>query len=176
VKISTLYFRNCGKYEGTDLRKINTIVILLLLVPFCAAYYADNVEGGYVSAQGNPQETGELLRDPNLLIEPEIEIGETSPEFSYDYVAQNGYGEVTLTWEHSAGYLPHYNYASYIGGTECREFARLKQEFTWAYNQTPATLNISASVQITCTGDFELQDNGDDMYAIYFWLGIPGNS
>jgi hypothetical protein len=174
VKMLILYFRNCGKHEGPDMRKINVIVMLLLLVPFCITYYANKVDADYITAQGNPQETGELLPDPNLLVVPEIEIGEDSPEFSYDFAFQDGYGEVILMWEHSAGYLPHFSYGTYATYRDCLEFVRLKQTFMWAYNQTPTTLKISASVQIACTGDFKLKDNGDDMYAIYFWLGIPG--
>ncbi len=156
--------------------KVNVIVILLILVPFCIVYSTDNASADSILAQGNPQETGELLPDPDLLTEPEVEIGSSSPEFSYNYVPQDENGEVTLIWEHTAGYAPQFGYVPYFGYSECQEFARIKQVFTWEYNQTPATLRISASVQIASTGDFAMQDIGDEMYAIYFWLVIPSYS
>ncbi|KXH70486.1 MAG: hypothetical protein AM326_04380 [Candidatus Thorarchaeota archaeon SMTZ-45] len=158
------------------MRKITVIMMLIFVVTFFIVCDATKVDASFTPAQGNPQESGELLPDPYLLTEPEIEIGYDSPEFSYDYLAQGEHGEVTLIWEHSAGHQPYFWSIPYVGYVECREFARLKQEFTWEYNQTPVTLRISASVQITCSGDFTLQDNGDEMYAIYFWIGPPGYS
>ena len=74
--------------EGSDMRKVVVIVILIILMPLCMASFVEGVDMGYVPAQGNPRETGELLPDPNLLLEPDVEISAFSPEFSYDYELQ----------------------------------------------------------------------------------------
>ncbi len=158
------------------MRKVVVITILILLIPLCMASFVEGVDTGYVPAQGNPQETGELLPDSNLLLEPDVEIGDSSPEFSYDHELQGDTGAVSLIWVHSSSHYMDYSYVPYAGYPQCDEFARMKQEFTWEYNQTPVTLSISASVQITCTGDFETHENADVMYAIWFWMGVPGGS
>jgi hypothetical protein len=134
----------------------------------------EGVDAGNIPAQGNPQETGELLPDPNLLLEPEVEIGDYSPVFSSDYELQGENGRVNLKWTHIPGHPLSFRYVPDGGTPECSEFARMKQEFTWEYNQTPITLKVSASIQITRTGDFAIQENGEDMYSIYFWIGVPG--
>jgi hypothetical protein len=161
-----------GNVEGLYLRKFEVIVLVLLVMSFLMV---DDVEGfseGYVLAQGNPQETGELLPNPNLIIEPNVEIGQNSPEFRWTYYIPEQ--SLDLTWTHTPGYPISLGYG--YPYQECDEYARMWQEFTWGYNQTPVTLKVSASVQISCTGDFATQENGDDMFEIGFWLGLPGSS
>ena len=158
------------------MRKAAVISVLFLLMQLCMANFVEGVDVGYIPAQGNPQETGELLPNPDLLVEPDVEIGDSSPEFGYDYELQGDRGSVNLTWTHNSYHHPSYEYVPYVGYPQCSEFARMKQEFTWEYNQTPVTLSVSASVQITCTGDFATEENGDDMYAMGFWIGVPGYS
>jgi hypothetical protein len=153
------------------MKKINIVMILILLMPLVITNF-ESVDAGYVPAQGNPQQTGELLPNPELIIEPEVEIGLSSPEFSYDYEV----GLVDLIWTHTPGYDLSFSYNSFAPYEECDEFARIKQEFTWNRNQTPITLKISASVQISCTGEFVTNETANLMYSIDFWMepfGLP---
>jgi hypothetical protein len=150
--------------------KLDILVMLLLLVSLLIVDLAD-VGASFQIAQGNPQETGELLPDPNLMTMPNVEIGAYSPEFSFQYQAGGSNGILDLKWTHTAGYQLDYNYGyPYI---ESNEFARLWQVFNWPYNQTPVTLRIQTTVEISCTGDFASQENGQDMYSVNIWIRKP---
>ena len=150
------------------MRKSDVIVLMLLIMPLLMVDVVEGLSEGYVPAQGNPQETGELLPDPNLSIIPDVEIGQHSPEFRWNYYIPEQ--SLDLIWTHTPGYPISFGYG--YPYQECDEYARMWQEFTWEYNQTPVTLKVSASVQISCTGDFATQENGDDMFEIGFWIGL----
>ncbi len=150
------------------MRKFDVIILMLLVMPFLIVDAVEGLSEGYVPAQGNPQETGELLPNPNLSTTPEVEIGQHSPEFRWTYYIPEE--KLELLWTHTPGYPTSFDYG--YPYQECNEYARMWQEFTWEYNQTPVTLKVSASVQISCTGDFATQENGDDMFEIGFWIGL----
>jgi hypothetical protein len=153
------------------MRKVVVISILILLMLLLMASFVEGEDMGYVPAQCNPQETGEILPDPNLILEPDVEIGDFSPEFSYDYELEGDNGRLDLIWTHTPGYYISFGYG--YPYQECDEYARMWQDFTWEYNQTPTTMKVSASIQISCTGDFATRENGDDMFEIKYWIGIP---
>ena len=161
-----------GNNVGFDMRKFDVIILMLLVMPFLMVDTVEGLNEGYIPAQGNPQESGELLSDPNLAIEPNVEIGQNSPEFRWTYHIPEQ--RLDLIWTHTAGYPTSFDYG--YPYQECNEFARMWQEFTWGYNQTPVTLKVSASVLISCTGDFASQEDGGDMFEIGFWLGLSDYS
>lgn len=150
------------------MRRFGVLIILLMVTPLLIMG-VEGVDFSNLPAQENLQETGELLPDPNLTTEPLVEIALNSPEFRWTYNIPEE--TLELIWDHTPGYSFNYDYGYPL--IMCREFVRMWQEFTWDYNQTPITLRISASVEISCTGDFATQENGDDMYSIAFWIGTP---
>lgn len=152
------------------MRAIDFCIVLLLLLSLVTMDF-DSSGGSFQVAQGNPQETGELLPDPNLMTMPIIEIGDSSPEFSYQYQSETSNGNLNLIWTHMAGY--QLDYENGFPNVKCKEFARSWHAFNWQYNQTPITLKIKATVEISCTGSFASQEYGKDMYSINFWIGKP---
>ncbi|NHI89207.1 MAG: hypothetical protein EAX87_06755 [Candidatus Thorarchaeota archaeon] len=150
--------------------KLDILVMLLLLVSLVIVDF-DDVGASFQIAQGNPQGTGELLPDPNLMTIPNVEIGAYSPEFSYQYQVGESNGNLDLKWSHTAGYQLGYDYGyPYV---QSNEFARFWQVFNWPYNQTPVTLKIQTTVEISCTGDFASQENGQNMYSVNVWIRKP---
>lgn len=154
--------------EGFEMRRFGVLIILLMVTPLLIMG-VEGVDFSKLPAQENPQETGELLPDPNLTSEPPVEIPLNSPEFSWAYNIPED--TLELIWDHTPGYSFSYDYGYQL--IIVSEFVRMWQEFTWDYNQTPVTLRIGASFEVSCTGDFATEENGDDMYSIVFWIGTP---
>ncbi|MFW9788104.1 MAG: hypothetical protein ACFFE1_10540 [Candidatus Thorarchaeota archaeon] len=152
------------------MRKLDVIVLLVLLTPLLMMNF-EGVDATFISAQGNPRVTGELLSDPNLTTEPIVEIGYSSPEFSYTYNIPDD--SIDLIWTHTPGYMLSYSYDPYVPYQQCNEFARIRQDFDWEYNQTPVTMKVSAFFKIECTGEFATNEHASEMYSVDFWLGSP---
>lgn len=127
----------------------------------------------YIPAETDVTGTGELLSDPYLSEEPVVEIGSSSPEFSYEYHKTGATGQVSLIWSHTAGYKPSFMY--YYPEIESAEYARVSQQFEWTYDQIPAAIKISASFEILCLGDFTLV-NSRNLWKIGFKIGTSGTS
>ena len=124
------------------------------------------VEANFISAQTSPTFSGELLLNPYFTQEPYVEIGSFSPEFDYEYSYADGQGSVSLIWTHTAGYQLDYR----IFPMHCREYARVSEELSFNYNETPQAAKISASVEIVCTGDFATEDILGNAWEVNFQI------
>ena len=155
------------------MERMSVFVISLLLVQIVSVVGYPIAPVEFTPSQSDQAESGELLSDPFLTIEPDFEIGYGSPEFSYEYEVGSSGGKATLVWTHTAGYELNYGYGGY---DDCNEYVRVSQGFTWTYNQTPMCLKISSSLDIASTGDFAGNESGNDMWDIVYWIHVPGYS
>ena len=159
--------------EGIVINK-SIIIITLLLIPILLSPSTEASNSNIIPAQDGLVETGELLPNPNFSEQPYVEIGLLSSEFSSEYSHTDDTGQITLIWSHTAGYEPEYSI--YYPQTECLEFARISEQFEWTYNQIPEAMRISASIDVTCLGDFSSDENSGRYWDIVFWLSQPGSS
>lgn len=127
------------------------------------------------SAQTDMVATGELLPNPYFSVEPAVEIGHSSPEFDYEYLKTGDVGKVSLIWSHTAGYQPVFSDFG-LPLYDCAEYARVSQQFEWVYDQIPTAMRISASIEVSCIGDFSTEDNLNEFWELEFLVGVPGYS
>jgi len=140
-------------------KRFSGAICFLFVVCMISSPLFISVEANFVPAQTSPTFSGELLPDPYFAEEPYVEIGEFSPEFSYEYTP----GSVSLIWMHTAGY--ELDFGGYYP-TTCLEYARVIQTFVSSHNESIESVKISASVRLDCTGDFAREDTQDNLWEV----------
>lgn len=117
----------------------------------------------------------QLIADPNIDIEPDVEINGASDEFSYSYHpisvdANDSY--IELVWNHTAntsldfsGRDPDLIFPDY------NDFIYTYQEFEWPYEERPEDGNFYFNISTILTGDFaNYSIGGNLMFREYLWV------
>jgi hypothetical protein len=141
-------------------RKGSYVLLLILSVGLLVSAPVSATENTLQPAGPSDYTSWELLSDPELSEMPEVIIAGNSGEFSFDYESDGVDGDLSMTWNHTAGTRLDYPLPTsyrYNETPECNEFIVCRKPFLWERDCLPFRVRISIDYEFEITGSISFQ-------------------
>lgn len=115
----------------------------------------------------------QLMDDPTFNLPPDFIINGTSNEFSTGHHLSEGgedYNYALLNWTHNANNSLDFKAQSVPECPDSNEFVYLYKTVTWNYEIKPQDAWLKYEYNLSLTGNFLSNPEGDDMYEMHIWF------